>query len=616
MKPKLVLLIGLLFSGALAAQNLLTSNPDFDSGPGNAFFPGPAVDGFLPGWRVTVDGVTGLDFVGTADDQAGIGTPNFVYCYGNATLETAVGSRAPVTAGTTYFLGGNLRPDKNPTAGVDVHIDWYNNNTDYDPAGRIGTTVAWNPIADIPYYGGGSPFIYSVASYVAPVGAQFAAVRFTTKATNTGILADDFYLGRTLPARPLPFNGNFEASMNIYVGDGGEGTFDLFGWRYVMDSPASNGTYAGVADDQGGIGQQKFTYLGGLAHFETTAAGRVPIEPGKDYVLSYSLRHDNGNNLGADVFIDWYDNRSGYSGLVGSSSLGNQLAATTFGGSGSAFENFTSAPQTAPPGATHAAVRVRTRNTTIKDEFGTVTLSAGVLADNFVLVDPSASSPSASSLRLISSAINRTTSEVTLRWVSSEDKNYRITGSTGLVDFSTVLIDNIVGQAVQTEQTAPFPAGNSNYFFRVEEIANLIDNYSFDVEGFDTQTPSGWSEGQSVAASYTENNGGTKSGTRHGTHSSTSPYSVYTYQVKTSLTNGLYTARAWARSSGGQNDCYLEVKNHGGTYRAVNIPVAGTPQLIEITDINVTNGQATIGIWSDANAGNWCMFDDVEFIKK
>ena len=39
--------------------------------------------------------------------------------------------------------------------------------------------------------------------------------------------------------------------------------------------------------------------------------------PGKDYVFSYSMRNDNENNLGADVFIDWVDNSSGYDGLVG-----------------------------------------------------------------------------------------------------------------------------------------------------------------------------------------------------------------------------------------------------------------------------------------------------------
>ena len=70
----------------------------------------------------------------------------------------------------------------------------------------------------------------------------------------------------------------------------------------------------------------------------------------------------------------------------------------------------TSAPQTASPDATHAAVRATKRNTTTTDESGTLTLAAGVVADNFVLA-----APSASPIRLISFAINRTTSQVTLR---------------------------------------------------------------------------------------------------------------------------------------------------------------------------------------------------------
>ena len=65
----------------------------------------------------------------------------------------------------------------------------------------------------------------------------------------------------------------------------------------------------------------------------------------------------------------------------------------------------TSVPQIAPPGAAHAPVRVTKRNTTTTDESGTLTLAGGVVADNFVLA-----APSASPIRLISFAINRTMS--------------------------------------------------------------------------------------------------------------------------------------------------------------------------------------------------------------
>jgi hypothetical protein len=146
---------------------------------------------------------------------------------------------------------------------------------------------------------------------------------------------------------------------------------------------------------------------------------------------------------------------------------------------------------------------------------------------------------------------------------------------------------------------------------------NLVSNPSFDAENFDTQTPSGWSEaGNNINASFTESYGGSKSGARHGTHWSTGSYTAYTYQVKTGLQNGLYTLRAWAKSGGGQNTCYLEAKDFGGTARTANLPVSSTYQLVEIKDINVTNGQCTLGFWSVANGGQWAYFDDVEFFRQ
>jgi hypothetical protein len=148
---------------------------------------------------------------------------------------------------------------------------------------------------------------------------------------------------------------------------------------------------------------------------------------------------------------------------------------------------------------------------------------------------------------------------------------------------------------------------------------NLISNPSFDAENYDTQTPSGWSEWSDlggVNASYTEGWGGTSSGARHGTHWMNSAYRVYTYQTKTGLTNGLYTARCKAKSGGGQTTAQFEVKDYGSSTRSVQIPVNSNYQTLEIKDINVTNGQATIGFWSVANAGNWAYFDDVEFFKQ
>jgi lysophospholipase L1-like esterase len=146
---------------------------------------------------------------------------------------------------------------------------------------------------------------------------------------------------------------------------------------------------------------------------------------------------------------------------------------------------------------------------------------------------------------------------------------------------------------------------------------NLISNPSFDAENYDTQTPSGWSEyGANQNASYTESYGGSNSGARHGTHWSSNAYQVYTYQLKTGLANGLYTLRCRAKRGSGQKACYIEAINYGGSARTANLPVTNSYTLVEIKDINVTNGQCQIGFWSDANAGNWAYFDDVEFFKQ
>ena len=154
-------------------------------------------------------------------------------------------------------------------------------------------------------------------------------------------------------------------------------------------------------------------------------------------------------------------------------------------------------------------------------------------------------------------------------------------------------------------------------------IVNLITNPSFDAENFDTQTPSGWGEWEgdvnynSIAAtsSYTESAGGSSSGARHGTHFKNAAHRVYTYQTKTGLANGLYTVRAYARRTGNHATCYLEAVVASAT-KTVNIPVSSTYQLIEIKDVNVTDGNCKIGFWTVGGANDFSYFDDVTFFKQ
>jgi beta-glucanase (GH16 family) len=175
--------------------------------------------------------------------------------------------------------------------------------------------------------------------------------------------------------------------------------------------------------------------------------------------------------------------------------------------------------------------------------------------------------------------------------------------------------------------------GSKNYWWSIEDMdlyssgstssngSNLITNPGFESQQFETQTPTGWSEVSytgGVDASYTQHNNtnGGRGGNYHLAHWRNSAYKIATYQTKSGLANGLYTFRAWARKVG-NGTCQLYAKNFGGSQITANVPASSSYQQVTISNINVTNGQIEIGLWSDqASSSSWAIFDDVEFFKQ
>ncbi len=143
---------------------------------------------------------------------------------------------------------------------------------------------------------------------------------------------------------------------------------------------------------------------------------------------------------------------------------------------------------------------------------------------------------------------------------------------------------------------------------------NLLLNSSFDMDNTGTATPQGWNKSGTVAASYTSSGGGWNAdGTYYLGHYSATAYQVRTYQT-VSVPNGHYQLTAWAVRGNGQNACQMYATNYGDTDRTTNIPYNNAWQQVTIPDINVTNGQVTIGFYSNANAGNWLDIDSVRLI--
>jgi arabinogalactan endo-1,4-beta-galactosidase len=140
---------------------------------------------------------------------------------------------------------------------------------------------------------------------------------------------------------------------------------------------------------------------------------------------------------------------------------------------------------------------------------------------------------------------------------------------------------------------------------------SLVVNPGFEANAA-TQAPSSWlSAGTNTSADYTET--GAHTGSYRLSHWRSTAFEVTTSQLKTGLANGTYTLRAWVQSGGGQNSCQLFARNFGGTEAVATLPTTSAWTLLTVSNVQVTNGQCEFGLRTNANAGNWCSIDDVEF---
>lgn len=135
--------------------------------------------------------------------------------------------------------------------------------------------------------------------------------------------------------------------------------------------------------------------------------------------------------------------------------------------------------------------------------------------------------------------------------------------------------------------------------------------------GFELREPdgtiTGWSITGAKEAVLIEDRG--HSGDFRLTHKGTGAYQVETWQSISDLPNGWYTLHAWVRSSGGQNEVYIALKC-GSEEKRVYVPptTPGYRWLTLSVSNQVTDGQCTISLYSDANAENSASFDDVELV--
>ncbi|WP_431088831.1 glycoside hydrolase family 53 protein [Paenibacillus sp. 8b26] len=91
-------------------------------------------------------------------------------------------------------------------------------------------------------------------------------------------------------------------------------------------------------------------------------------------------------------------------------------------------------------------------------------------------------------------------------------------------------------------------------------------------------------------------------------------YQVRTEQILTGLENGYYTLTGWTKNSGGQRAAYLYAKGADKSESRTALPVSSQWIKVTVRGVQVNDGKMTVGIYSDAKAGNWLNLDFVELV--
>ena len=146
---------------------------------------------------------------------------------------------------------------------------------------------------------------------------------------------------------------------------------------------------------------------------------------------------------------------------------------------------------------------------------------------------------------------------------------------------------------------------------------NYISNPEFEADRKITATPTGWKVHDNVG-NYSVSNARGKVDSGNFVIQETAPedYISDLYQEITDLPNGTYTMTAWVKSSGGQNVCnvYAQSGDEKKTY-SVKTNIDDWKEIVVATDIKVTDGKCTVGLYSDAHANEWVQMDNVRLVK-
>lgn len=194
---------------------------------------------------------------------------------------------------------------------------------------------------------------------------------------------------------------------------------------------------------------------------------------------------------------------------------------------------------------------------------------------------------------------------------------FSIPSTGGWQSWTTVSRDITLNAGVQTMRIIATAGGwNLNWLDLIPVSSLSAPGNVLANPGLETGDLSGWSQWNSGANAQYADSDHPYTGSYKLTHWAPSAYRQLTYQTL-SVPNGTYRFSARVRSSGGQKSLHLYAKT-GGREKTSEIAsnIADYWSTYTINNIQVTNGQIEVGVWSDANAGNWSAFDQMELVQQ
>ncbi len=141
----------------------------------------------------------------------------------------------------------------------------------------------------------------------------------------------------------------------------------------------------------------------------------------------------------------------------------------------------------------------------------------------------------------------------------------------------------------------------------------LVPMMSVSAAEEETLLPAEWHVSSEVDSIYLSSE--VRSGNYAFAQGYTEGFKASAYQEMTELADGTYKMTAYVKSSGGQTNCWIAVKNHGKSEQRAHIEM--NDEWTEISlDVEVSTGKALVAIWTESKEKAWALVDDVTFTDK